>query len=102
RRAVLVVEVDAVDQLAVDVELELCRRPVADPHRRRARVALEVVEGLLGQLLAAVDAVHDLERTFAAALHFAEAVGQPAHERTRSPPAGSSWARRRSRRSART
>ena len=48
RRSVLVVEVERVDELAVDVELELLGRAVADPHRRRAAVALEVVEDLLG------------------------------------------------------
>jgi hypothetical protein len=34
RRAVLVVEVDGVDQLAIDVKLELAGGGVADPHRR--------------------------------------------------------------------
>ena len=38
----LVAEVDGVHQLAVDVELQLGRRPVTDAHRRRAHVALEV------------------------------------------------------------
>ena len=61
-RGVLVVEVDRVDQLAVDVELELVGGPVPDPHRTRASVALEVVEDLLRQLGAAVDPVHDLQR----------------------------------------
>ena len=31
-----------VDHLAVDIELELAMRVVADPHRPRARVALQV------------------------------------------------------------
>ncbi len=62
RRAVSVVEVDGVDQLAVDVELELVGGAVPDPHRLRAAVALEVVERLLRQLPPPVDPVHDLER----------------------------------------
>src|SRR5215207_4223905 len=33
-RAVLVVEIDGVDQLAIDVELELLGGPVPDPDRR--------------------------------------------------------------------
>ena len=83
RGAVLVVEVDGVDQLAVDVELELVGGAVADPHRRRAAVALEVVEHLLGELGAAVDPVHDLQRARLAGRGVAEAVGEPVHERRR-------------------
>src|SRR5205823_12895854 len=60
--AVLVVQVDGIDQLAVDVELELVGRAVADAHRCRSAVALEVVELDLLEVGAAVDAVHDLER----------------------------------------
>ena len=44
---VLVAQVDGVHQLAVDVELQLGRSPVADPHRRRAQLALQVRELLL-------------------------------------------------------
>ena len=62
RRAVLVVQVHRVHQLAVDVELEVRVGGVADAHRARAHVALEVRQRLLGQLVAAVDAVHDLQR----------------------------------------
>ena len=57
-----VVEVDRVHELAVDVELELPGRGVADPHRRRAPVAVQVAQLPLGQLGAPVDAVHDLQR----------------------------------------
>ena len=78
---VLVAEVDGVHQLAVDVELQLGRRPVADPHRRRAHVALQVRELLLGQVLAPVDAVHDLQRARLAVGRVAEAPLQPLHER---------------------
>jgi len=42
RGGVLVVQVHRVHQLAVDVELELRIGPVADPHRPRAAVAVEV------------------------------------------------------------
>ena len=58
---VLVEHVDDVQQLAVDVELELVVGAVADAHRRGAPVALEVIENLLGQVVAAVDPVHDLQ-----------------------------------------
>ena len=42
--AVLVEQVDRVDQLAVDVELQLVDGGVADPHRARVAVAAQVVE----------------------------------------------------------
>ena len=84
--AVLVVEVDRVDQLAVDVELELVDGAVADPHRPGVAVAAQVVElGLVGDV--AVDVVEHPQR--------AEVVGravlgrvrhpvrEPAHERRR-------------------
>src|SRR5580692_12446365 len=58
-RRLLVVEVHRVHDLAVDVNLELARRAVADPDRPRAVVALEVVERLLADAVAAVDGVHD-------------------------------------------
>ena len=50
-------------------------------HRRRAHVALQVPELLLGQVLVPVDAVHDLQRARLAAGGVAEAPLQPLHER---------------------
>src|SRR6266516_2550571 len=67
--------------VVVDVELQLGRRLVADAHRRRAHVALQVPELLLGQVLAPVDAVHDLQRARLALGGVAEAPLQPIHER---------------------
>jgi hypothetical protein len=61
RRAVLVIEVDGVHELAVDVELELVVGAVPDAHRRRAGVPLEVGEDLLGEILVPINAVHDLQ-----------------------------------------
>src|SRR5262245_6223925 len=61
RLRVLVVEVEGIDELAVDIELELTVGGVADAHRARAAITFEVVERSLEQLLAAVDAVNDLE-----------------------------------------
>jgi hypothetical protein len=43
-------EADAVQRLTVDVELELGRRAIADAHRARPPVPLEVGEDLLVQL----------------------------------------------------
>src|SRR5215207_10791967 len=58
----LPVEPNRVEQLAEDVELKLGRSTVADPHRPRAAVALEVVELHFGEEALAADAVHDLKR----------------------------------------
>ena len=55
------VQVDRVEHGAPHVVLVLAVGAVADPDRARVLVAREVVEDLLGQLGAAVDAVHDLE-----------------------------------------
>ena len=53
--------VDGIDQLAVDVELQLPRRSVADPHRRGALVAGQVRQLVLVEAPLATEAVHDLD-----------------------------------------
>ena len=60
--AVLVEQVDRIDELAVDVELELLDRGVADAHRLRVAVPAQVVQFdfLGGQV--AVDVVEDAQR----------------------------------------
>ncbi len=55
------VEPDRLEHLAVDVELPLLHRAVADPHRARAPVAGEVGELDLGEHPLAADPVEDLE-----------------------------------------
>src|SRR5262249_39071110 len=57
----LSVEVGGLEDLAVCVELHLLDGPIADPHRNRAAVALEVEELEFGQRPLAANAVHDLE-----------------------------------------
>src|SRR5258707_14098007 len=52
--------VEAVEHLAVDVELELAGRVVADPHRPGAFVAGKPAERLLWQVPLACHAVHYL------------------------------------------
>ena len=52
--------VQHVHHLAVDVELELLVRRVADPHRPRAGVPRQPVELLLGDAALAADPVEDL------------------------------------------
>ena len=70
------VEQDRVEHRAEDVVLALVEGAVADPHRSRARVAGEVVAGRLGQVAAAVDPVHDLQRPVLGRLD----VGDELHE----------------------
>src|SRR5829696_2737647 len=77
--AVLVVEIDRVHQLAVDVQLQLVVGTVADPDRPRAPVALQVLQGLLGEVAPPIYAVHELQRAVWSRL--AAAVLEPAHER---------------------
>ena len=57
-----VVEVDAVDQLAVDVELQLAGSTVANANGLRIPIAREVIEFELLEFVSPVDAVHDLQR----------------------------------------
>ena len=70
------VEQDRVEHRAEDVVLALVEGAVADPHRSRARIAGEVVAGRLGQVAAAVDPVHDLQRPVLGRLD----VGDELHE----------------------
>ena len=50
-----------VEQLAVDVELALAPRAVADPHRRAVAPARQVGQLPLGEVVLAADAEHDLQ-----------------------------------------
>ena len=61
------VDVDRVEEGAVDVVLALGGGAVSDPHRLSAPVAAQVVERRLGQLLLAADPVHDLKLRIARA-----------------------------------
>ena len=72
----LAVEVQRVEQLAVDVELDLVPRAVADAHGRRVAPAAQVLQRALGQVVLAADPVHDLQRALAGA-----AAGGARHER---------------------
>ena len=60
------VDVDGVEDHPPDVVLVLVPGPVAHPHRPRVPPARQVVEGALGEVLASVDAVHDLQVEVAA------------------------------------
>src|SRR5690606_26580045 len=69
-----VVTLEEQEQLAVDVELELVVGAVSDAHRPRRHVAVKMVERALGEVLATVDAVHDLQlaRPVALAIAFVQ------------------------------
>jgi len=60
-RALSEMHVDRVEEHAPDVVLVLVPCPVADPDRPGRPPSREVVEELLGEILAPVDAVHDLQ-----------------------------------------
>ena len=75
------VEQDRVEHRAEHVVLALVERAVADPHRPRSGVAREIVPRGLGQVAAAVDPVHDLERAVVVGLE----VGDELHELVRLP-----------------
>ncbi len=76
RRALAEVDVDGVEDHAPHVVLVLVPGAVAHPHRPRIPPARQVVEGLLGQVLATVDAVHDLQVEVATAGHRLEHEGE--------------------------
>ena len=59
--AIFVIEIDCIHQLAINVELQLVSGTVANAHRRRLLVALQVGEELLGPDTASVDAVEHLQ-----------------------------------------
>ena len=50
-----------VDHLAIDIELQLTVRVVADPHRARARVAVEMRQLALGEVRLAENVVEHLQ-----------------------------------------
>ena len=58
-------QIDRVEQRPPDVVLPLPVRAVANPHRPRAFVPRQVVEGSLGKVPLTLDCVHHLEGRFA-------------------------------------
>ena len=73
-------DIDGVERLAVDVQLELIRCIVADAHGTGAHVTLEVIERFFDEIGAAVDSVHDLERSRGIAGLLFESLAQPVAE----------------------
>ena len=70
------VQQQRVEHRAEHVVLALVERTVADPHRPGALVARQLVARRLGQVAAAVDAVHDLQAAVGVRLE----VGDELHE----------------------
>ena len=77
------VDVDRVEQGAVDVVLALVVRTVPDPNRLGSFVAAQSVEGRLGQVPLAVDPVHDLQPGMVVLEALLVDVREPAHEVSR-------------------
>ncbi|KPY88197.1 hypothetical protein ALO94_200379 [Pseudomonas syringae pv. spinaceae] len=79
RVAVLVGQVHGVHQFAVDIQLNLLVRLVADPHRLRAAVTGQVIEVLLGQFCVAVKGIQNAELLGLLAA-VVQSPAHPAHE----------------------
>ena len=58
---VFIGQIDGVHQLAVDVELQLIGGAVADAYRSRAHIPRQVIQRVLFEVVATVDAVHDFQ-----------------------------------------
>ncbi|MCY1425719.1 hypothetical protein D9M71_415140 [compost metagenome] len=65
-----------IGQFAVDIQLVLHRRRVADAHRRRVLVTGEPGQAVLGEPALATQAIHDLH-LFRVARHRAQQPGTP-------------------------
>ena len=72
--ALLGVQVDRVEHGPEHIVLALIERAIADPHRARALVALEMVEGRLAEILLTLDPIHDLQRAILVALHVCDVL----------------------------
>ena len=57
---VFVAQVDGIQQFAVNIQLQMLIRPVADPDRLRSFVPVQMVEDQFGQISSAIDAIDDL------------------------------------------
>src|SRR5262245_22910889 len=73
-----VIDVNRIHQFAVDVELELPIRSVPNSNRAGFFVAFEVSQDSFFEILASVDAIHELERR--TRLQLAAALFDPASE----------------------
>ena len=77
--AVFVGQVHRVQQLTKNIQLHLIKCAVANPHRPGAAVSGQVAQLYLGQIIAAVNAVHDVQlQGLVAALPYP--ATQPAHK----------------------
>jgi hypothetical protein len=78
---VFVVEIDSIEQFAIDIELELAPGGVADADRFGPAVTFEVIERDFIEIMMTVETVHDLEGP----------VG-PVPQQTRSSQPKNAWA----------
>src|SRR5262245_62211 len=75
---VFVVQVERVEQFPENIVLQLCICAVADPDGPGAAVAVQMIEGLLLEVVAAIDSIKNLQ--CARSLDFTGARFQPFHE----------------------
>src|SRR5262245_55566069 len=75
---ILVVEIYRVEHLSIDIQLKLTIGPITDSHGSRTPIPVEVIEGLLGQIVTPIDTVDDLRRSN---LDFSSTRFHPFHER---------------------
>src|SRR5215469_4355239 len=61
--AVLVRQIDGIHHLAVNIELQLLVRSIANPHWPRILVAAKLIERDLREILSPIHTVHNLQRT---------------------------------------
>ena len=78
RRAIFIIQIDGIHELAVDVELELIIGAVPNAHRGRLLVAFPVDETLFGEEMPPVNAIHHLQRPVRG--EFAAACLNPPHK----------------------
>ena len=76
-KSVLVAEVEAVDRLAINVELQLVRRTVPDPHRTGSPISLPIRKDLFAQVAGTIDPIHDVEWAAFATNLLADPFAQP-------------------------
>src|SRR5262245_9906923 len=75
---IFVVQVEGIEELPENIQLELAIGTVADSHGPGATIAVQVIEGLLREIVPAVDAVNDLQ--CGAGINLSGTRLQPSHE----------------------
>src|SRR5215475_6338997 len=59
---IFVVQVEGIDELSENIQLELAIGAVPDSHGAGTAISVQMIEDLFREIMATVDAVHDLQR----------------------------------------